>query len=139
MSYQWDIEEYFRILKSGCRIEDSRLSTKARLQRLIAIKSIIAFKILYLSKVALSNPTEVCTTILSQDEWRVLYIREHKTNKLPDKPPNIKEAIIWLGKLGGFMNRKCDGLPGSMTLWRGYENLKESLIMLSILDNTTCG
>jgi hypothetical protein len=34
---RWKIEEYFRILKSGCKIENSRLSTQARLKRLIAI------------------------------------------------------------------------------------------------------
>jgi hypothetical protein len=29
---RWTIEEYFRILKSGCKIESSRLSTKERLE-----------------------------------------------------------------------------------------------------------
>jgi hypothetical protein len=136
---RWRIEEYFRILKSGCKIEDSRLTTKERLQRLIAIKTIIAFKILYLSKLALNNPTEPCTKVFSADEWKALYMREHQINKPPDEPPTIKEAMIWLGKLGGFMNRKCDKLPGAMSLWRGYENLKESIIMLSIIDMTTYG
>ncbi|MCM1001617.1 MAG: IS4 family transposase, partial [Wolbachia endosymbiont of Melophagus ovinus] len=122
---RWKIEEYFRVLKSGCKIESSRLATKERLQKLIAIKSIIAFKILYLTKVALSNPMETCTKILSNEEWKALYIREHRIATLPEEPPNIKQAVIWLGKLGGFMNRKSDNLPGTMTLWRGYENLKE--------------
>ncbi len=58
---------------------------------------------------------------------------------LPEEPPNIKQAIIWLGKLGGFMNRKSDNLPGSMTLWRGYENLKESIVMLHIITSQNCG
>ena len=83
MSYLWYIEEYFRVLKSGCKIEDARLSTGERLQKLIAIKSIIAFKILYLSKVALWRPEEACTTILTSEEWATLYIREHHTVKLP--------------------------------------------------------
>lgn len=66
-------------------------------------------------------------------------MREHQTTKLPTAPPTIKQAIIWLGKLGGFMNRKRDNLPGTMTLWRGYENLKESMNMLSIFTSQTCG
>ncbi|WP_425384012.1 IS4 family transposase [Wolbachia endosymbiont (group B) of Eupithecia inturbata] len=136
---RWKIEEYFRILKSGCKVESSRLATKERLEKLIAIKSIIAFKILYLTKVALSNPMEVCTKVLSNEEWKTLYIREHKVAKLPEEPPNIKQAIIWLGKLGGFMNRKSDNLPGTMTLWRGYENLRESMVMLRIMTSQSCG
>lgn len=136
---RWKIEEYFKALKSGCKIEDSRLSTTERLKRLIAIKSIIAFKILYLSKVALSHPEETCTKILTSQEWKVLYMREHQTILLPAKPPTIKQAILWLGKLGGFLNRKNDKLPGTMTLWRGYENLKQSIEMFTLFASHTCG
>ncbi|MDF3048193.1 MAG: Transposase Tn5 dimerization domain, partial [Candidatus Midichloriaceae bacterium] len=35
-------------------------------------------------------------------------MRMYQTNNIPTKPPNIKEVIIWLGKLGGFMARKND-------------------------------
>lgn len=133
---RWRIEEYFRILKSGCNIERSRLSTKEKLQKLIALKSIIAYKILFLSKLALTAPEIDCTQILSQEEWQTLYIREHQTTQVPQKPPNIKQALIWLGKLGGFMNRKNDNLPGAMTLWRGYEELQQSIIMLRIFSSS---
>ena len=136
---RWKIEEYFKILKSGCKIENSRLSTRERLEKLIAIKSIIAFKILYLSKVALSHPEEMCTKILTSQEWKALYMREYQTILLPEEPPTIKQAIIWLGKLGGFLNRKNDKLPGVLTLWRGYENLQQSMKMLSILNSQNCG
>lgn len=129
---RWKIEEYFRILKSGCNIENSRLSMKEKLQKLIALKSVIAYKILFLSKLALIAPETECTQILSQEEWHALYIREHQTTLLPQKPPSIKQALIWLGKLGGFMNRKNDNLPGAMTLWRGYEELQQSIILLRI-------
>lgn len=136
---RWKIEEYFRVLKSGCKIENARLATKERLEKLIALKSIIAFKILYLSKAAISNPEESCSKILTSKEWQALYIREHKTIIIPKDPPTIKQAIIWLGKLGGFMNRKSDKLPGTMTLWRGYENLKESMEMLCLFIPQTYG
>lgn len=132
-------QEYFKILKSGCKIENSRLSAREKLERLIAIKSIIAFKILYLSKAALSRPEESCAKILTSQEWKALYMRVHQTILLPEEPPTIIQAIIWLGKLGGFLNRKNDKLPGTTTLWRGYENLEESMKMLAILTTKTCG
>ena len=136
---RWKIEEYFRVLKSGCKIEASRLSAGTKLQKLIAIKSLIAFKILYLSKIASTFPEESCDSILTAQEWKTLYMRVHRTNNTPGKPPNIKEAIIWLGKLGGFMARKSDRLPGPMSLWRGYEILQESVMMLSIVSGKICG
>lgn len=57
---------------------------------------------------------ETCTKILSNEEWKALFIREHKVATLPEEPPNIKQAIIWLGKLGGFMNRKSTRVYNSM-------------------------
>ena len=66
-------------------------------------------------------------------------MRVHQTSNIRSKPPNIKEAITWLGKLGGFMARKGDKLPGTMTLWRGYEILQESIIMLSIVSHKIYG
>lgn len=136
---RWRIEEFFKVLKSGCKIEEARLSTKERLQRFIAIKSILAFKILYLSKMALLCPNAPCTKILSSEEWKTLYIREHKVNKLPEKLPTIKQVAIWIGKLGGFLNRKGDKLPGTITLWRGYENLQENIQLYAIFNPNTCG
>lgn len=132
---RWKIEEYFKVLKSGCNIEALRLSTGERLERIIAIKSILAFKILYLSKVASLYPGESCAKIMSTKEWKTLYIREHEANKLPTEPPTVKEVIVWLGKLGGFMNRKSDKLPGIVTLWRGYESLNESVAMYEIFNS----
>ena len=136
---RWKIEEYFRVLKSGCKIEAARLSSGTKLKKFIAIKSLIAFKILYLSKIALSSPEEKCNSIFTEQESRTLYMRVRQTSNIADQPPNIKEAITWLGKLGGFMARKGDKLPGTMTLWRGYEILQESIIMLSILSGKVCG
>lgn len=69
--------------------------------------------------------------ILTSQEWQTLYIREHKTIFIPKDHPTMKQVIIWLGKLGGFMNRKSDKLPGTMTLWRSYENLTE-IIYISL-------
>jgi len=129
---RWRIEEFFKVLKSGCKIESSRLATKERLEKLIALKSIIAFKILYLSKVTLINPEEPCTNVLTAQEWKVLYRLEHKTVLLPEKPPSINQVILWLGKLGGFLNRKNDKLPGTTSLWRGYEKLWQCMEVLNI-------
>jgi hypothetical protein len=86
------------------------------LERLIALKSIIAFKILYLSKVVHAYPEEPCLKILTSQEWETLYRREHRTMALPEKPPTMKQVVIWLGKLGGFLNRRNDKFPGTMTL-----------------------
>jgi hypothetical protein len=31
--------------------------------------------------------------------------------------------VPWIGRLGGHLNRKRDGMPGVRTLWRGFHDL----------------
>ena len=42
---RWRIEDYFRILKSGCKVEELQHHTAERLERAIAIKMVIAWRI----------------------------------------------------------------------------------------------
>ncbi len=35
----------------------------------------------------------------------------------------IGQAVLWIGRLGGHLNRKGDGMPGVRTLWRGLHDL----------------
>jgi hypothetical protein len=43
--------------------------------------------------------------------------------KTPRGEMTIKEYTMALGRLGGHMNRKCDGFPGWLVLWRGWMKL----------------
>ena len=49
---RWVIEEWHRVLKEGCRLEASQLDTPNNLQRLAAILSIIAVRLLQLRDLA---------------------------------------------------------------------------------------
>jgi hypothetical protein len=55
----------------------------------------------------------------------------------------MKAVALAIGRLGGHMNRKGDGLPGMITLWRGMERLRELTdgAQLAIENNllTQCG
>jgi hypothetical protein len=136
---RWKIEEFFRTLKSGCLIEQCRLNTADKLKKITILKSIIAFKLMYLTKAAASHPDEDCTQVLSKEEWQTLYRRIHQTATLPAKPPTILQAVTWIAKLGGFLHRKSDKLPGLMSLWRGYDILQESIQMARILQDHSYG
>ena len=35
------------------------------------------------------------------------------------KPPSLRQAILWIAQLGGFLARSGDGQPGLKTFWRG--------------------
>ena len=49
----------------------------------------------------------------------------NKSKNLPAKPPTLRELVHMIASLGGFLGRKGDGEPGSMTLWRGLTCLSD--------------
>ena len=122
---RWTIEEYHRVLKSGCKVEARQLLTRARLQRALAIDMVVAWRIMDLNKAARLQPDAPADQWLSTDEWQALYCYVHRTNQAPQTPPAIGQAVLWIAQLGGFLARKRDGHPGQMPLWRGLQRLKD--------------
>ena len=63
--------------------------------------------------------------MLETEEWQLLYRIEHRTTTAPKTAPTAAEALLWIAKLGGYLNRKSDPEPGVISLWRGWEQLSE--------------
>lgn len=122
---RWVIEMYFRVLKSGCQIEERQLEAAHRLKSCLAMDSIIAWRILFLTMVGRRLP-ELPASILFEDyEWKALYCFVHETQQAPEQTPALGEMIREISKLGGFLDRKSDGDPGSTCLWRGMWRLTD--------------
>lgn len=122
---RWQIEVFHKILKSGCVIEECRLETAERLYPFIALKSIIAWRLHWMTYVNRHEPDAPCTVILAEHEWQALYMRVHRTSTLPTQSPTVYEAVRWIGQLGGFLGRKNDGEPGITVIWRGWQRLQD--------------
>jgi Transposase DNA-binding/Transposase Tn5 dimerisation domain len=122
---RWRIEMYHKVLKSGFHIEHCRLGDAQRLIRYVTVMSIIAWRLFRLTLIARTHPEAPCTTLLTDKEWKVLYCTVHNTTALPPKPPALREVVIWIARLGGFLARKQDGQPGTITLWRGWKRLTD--------------
>jgi len=124
-SQRWRIEMYFKVLKSGFRVEACRLSTAERLVRYLALMSIVAWRIFTVTLIVRTNPSMPCSIFLSEQEWTVLSIKVTKNSDPPTVPPSIADAVIWIARLGGYLARKSDGPPGTLTLWRGWKRLTD--------------
>jgi hypothetical protein len=124
-SYRWLVERFHFVLKSGCKLEASQLRQADRLERLLAIYSLVAWKLLWLTYQARQTPEVACTVALQPVEWQALYAFIHHTHSLPDTPPSLRQAVRWIGQLGGFLARKGDGDPGVKVLWRGWTRLQD--------------
>jgi hypothetical protein len=122
---RWQIEVYHKVIKSGCTVEDCRLKTADRLQNYIALMSVIAWRLLWLTYINRTEPNLPCTAILTTTEWESLYMRIHKTTQLPQTVPTVRQAVRWIAQLGGFLGRKGDGQPGIVVIWRGWQRLQD--------------
>lgn len=120
---RWRIEVFHKILKSGFKVEECRLSTGARLIKYLTVMSVIAWRMFFITLIARTSPNIPCTTLLAEEEWRVLYIKIHKIPPPSNIIPTIKDAIIWVARLGGYLARKNDPEPGPIVLWRGWQRL----------------
>jgi hypothetical protein len=122
--FRWRIEDFHLILKSGCQIEKLELETADRLGKAALLYAAVAVRILALRDLARVQPDAPCTLLVAHDEWQALWVRFAKTPLTAHtQPPTIQQAVRWIGRLGGHLGRKRDGLPGVRTLWRGFRDL----------------
>ena len=127
-TYRWRIERYPFTLKSGCRLEELQLETAERLRRALALYAMAAARLLHLTYLARREPEAPCEPAVSAEEWEVLWRQFRPGEALPAQPPPLREAIRWIGRLGGFLGRKGDGEPGVKALWRGLRQLQAMVI-----------
>jgi hypothetical protein len=120
---RWEIELYFKTLKSGCTVEEIQLQEEQRFLSCLALYHVIAWQIMFLVKIARVYPELCCTEFLTEDEWRTAHAIVRKKN--PSKPPTIREAIKLIAQVGGFLGRKSDGPPGLKNIWRGLSRLHQ--------------
>lgn len=127
-TYRWRIERYHFTLKSGCRLEDLQLETAERLRRALALYAMVAARLLHLTYLARQEPETPCEPAVSAEEWEVLRRHFQPQETLPRQAPTLRQAMRWIGRLGGFLARKGDGEPGVKVLWRGLRQLQAMVI-----------
>jgi hypothetical protein len=120
---RWMVEEYHKAMKTGCQVEDLQFRTEQALQPMIALLSVTAVMLLNLRQAARRpdaherKATEVVAPIYEE------VLRGHRY-KQPRDEMSIYEFYLAVARLGGHMNRKADGFPGWLTLWRGWQKLE---------------
>lgn len=122
-SCRWMVEEYHKAKKTGCQVEDLQFHTEQALQPMIALLSVVAVMLLNLREAARrpDAPTRPATDVVEPIYEEVIRRWRHKK---PHEPLSVLEFYMAVARLGGHMNRKGDGFPGWLTLWRGWQKLQ---------------
>ena len=114
-----------KILKSGCKAEESKLRTAERLVNLISIFCILSWRVFWMTMINRSAPEAPPSIALTRTEIELL---DHLVNDRGKASPHRKTIGTYLTKiarLGGYLARAADPPPGNMVMWRGLSRLTD--------------
>lgn len=111
-SYRWRVEEYHKILKSGCKAESYRLSATS-MEALLGFLTVIAAELLRITYMHRTQPDSLATTVISKVQLDVL---KASASKLP-KVLTVAWVIEEIARLGGFLSHRRKTPIGIQVLW----------------------
>jgi len=121
---RWQIEIYFRVLKSGCKVEESQLETAHSYQAYLAMCMVVAWRVMYVMMLGRECPEMSCADVLDADEWQAVYAVV-KEQAPPETPPSLGEMVLLIAMLGGYLGRKNDPPPGPKAMWVGMQRMAD--------------
>ena len=118
---RWRVEDFFRVLKSGCRAEHLGFHSAERLERALAIQAVIAWRLMLMTLLGREVPE--CDAALLFSDIELRFLTDYAADAALPAPRNLAGAVLLVALLGGYQNRKHDPPPGHQIMWRGYERL----------------
>ena len=120
---RWQIEIFFKTLKTGCRVEQRQFETIDRILNCLAVYSIVAWRIMHLCRLGRECPDLDCEVVFEPCEWKAVYTAIKREDP-PQTPPRLNEMIRLVASLGGYVIRKSTQ-PGPQTLWIGMQRVHD--------------
>ena len=118
---RWRVEDFFRVLKSGCRAEHLGFHSAERLERALTIQAVIAWRLMLMTLLGREVPECDAELLFSDIELR--FLADYAADSGLSAPDTLAGAVLLVALLGGYQNRKHDPPPGHQIMWRGYERM----------------
>jgi transposase Tn5 family protein len=114
---------FHKILKSGCKAEESKLRTAQRLTNLISLFCILSWRVFWITMLNRSAPDAPPPLALTATEIGVL---DRLVNDKPTaRQKTLSHYLIKIARLGGYLARAGDPPPGNTVMWRGLSRLTD--------------
>ena len=120
---RWGIEEWHRILKSGCGVEKREFKSAQNLQRVLAFDLIVAWRVMACLKAGRTHPELPAAAFYTPVELAVLRATLKKKGQRLSEHCTLAEVNGWVAQWGGYAGRRGDGLPGAESLRIGLTHL----------------
>ena len=118
---RWRVEDFFRVLKSGCRAEHLGFHSAERLERALTIQAVIAWRLMLMTLLGREVPE--CDAELLFTDIELRFLADYAADCGLSAPDTLAGAVLLVALLGGYQNRKHDPPPGHQLMWRGYERM----------------
>ena len=118
---RWRIEDWHRMLKSGCKVEYLGHRTGERIERAVTIKAVIAWRLAAMTLLGRETPELPSEVFFTQIQLRVL--RHFAAKRGLAAPGNLGLAVRTMAILGGYLYRAHAPPPGHQKIWEGWTRL----------------
>jgi len=120
---RWKIEVFHKVLKSGCKAEDSKLRTAHRLANLISVFCILSWRVFWMTMLNRATQDAPPKLALTDMEITLLDHLVKDTAKTPIRARTLPHYLTKIARLGGYLARASDPPPGNMVMWKGLSRL----------------
>jgi hypothetical protein len=117
---RWMIEVFFRVLKSGCRVEERQFERLDRLLACLAVYLVVAWRTLYVCRLGRGCPEASCEAVFEPAEWKSVW-KIVRRDDPPAAPPPLGVMVHLVAQLGGYIARSGNAPPGPQTVWIGLQ------------------
>ena len=129
---RWKIETFHKVLKSGCRAEQSKLRTATRLTNLLAVLCVVGWRVFWLTMTSRATPDAPPEVAFTPAEIAVL---DRIAGGSPETVQRtVSHYLVEVAKLGGYLARTNDPPPGNMVVWRGLTRLNDLCLGFELND-----
>ncbi len=128
---RWRIEDWHRILKSGCKAEHLNHQEGERIERAVTVKAVIAWRLHAMVMLGRETPELPADILFSPAEIEALRVFA-ESRRLKIRPGDLGSAVRIMVIKGGCIDRPKAPPPGHETLWRGYARLAADAAFLEM-------
>jgi hypothetical protein len=136
---RWKAEVFHKVMKSGCRAEETRLQTAERLVKFLALVAVVSWCIFFVTMSARVKPDAPPATVLTAPEINALDRIDAARARPRLRQRTLADYLLQIAMLGGYLARNRDPPPGNMVVWRGLTRLHDIAIGIFIGADRRCG
>lgn len=118
---RWTIEEFFKSLKTGCKLEARQMESASTILNVLALLLPQAWRVLLLRSLSDQSPDEPWHSVMEPLVFELLKLKvpEAKLNNTS----TVCDVMLAVASLGGHI--RYNGPPGWITLHRGWRKLAD--------------